>query len=165
MGLTSSERRDLEDFAHDGWELRRAPMLRKGSVFSFSMRIEPQQFAIQSTEPDEPDVALTVFQLRPFLMENDRHHIGRVFNFCMQQLTDTALRDELRQWQGAWKQSLREGGFRLQVDEQHWNPAFTLRTYLHAHYGHSDRDKRDAIEALGMLRPLGRQQFLAIVFQ
>jgi hypothetical protein len=158
---------DLGLFIWRADELGSTRLLRNGAPLNWTInydRLRGVRFT--STEPHPDDLRSFLTVLRHFLLEKEPTHIAKVYNLCEKHIASEELRGYLRDARKQWKQTQRQSGIKLVLDDREWQPEYVADLWLNGWYFHNDPQKRAALQRLmpheGMLV---RHVFIATMFE
>lgn len=111
-------------------------------------------------EPDEDHFRSFMLDFRPFTMSGERIHLGRIMNVLEQYLTDTELRDAVRDVRRQWKLAQR-GMVGLVINQRNYTADTVLSLFVNGYYFHHDSEKRELVESFGEIgKWLARRTFI-----
>lgn len=112
--------------------------------------------------PNSEEVDVLVRRLRPFLLEKEPTHLGKVHNLCQQVIRSDQLRGWLIDARAVWKDFQRRGFFQLEIDGRNYTPERVMYLFINGWLFHSDNE--DNVRELARLRtgfgePISQQMF------
>ncbi len=123
-----------------------------------------QPVKFESFEPDEELLRSFLLAFRQFFLKSEPVYINRIYKLSMEHLRSDFLRERLQQSREAWKDAMRGGGLRLELNGDQVTPERAMHLWINGYYFHNDAEKRELIntyEPIG--RALTRQQFLGLI--
>ena len=156
---------DLRDFVGHAQQMLSRPLLTNdGLQGGFSMSFDHTTgLQFSAPEPNEEHFRSFMLDFRPFTARKERIYLGRVINLLDRHLTDTELRESLRELQAQWKRAQR-GVLGLSIDAKDYAADDVLNLFVNGYYFHHDREKRAVVESFGEIgKWLARRNFIDLV--
>jgi hypothetical protein len=145
--FTDQEWSLLQRFADCADELRRTHMAQ-GSRTGFEMKVSPdEETSWKSDLPPDDDISAFMHRLRPFVLEGEETHFGRIWNILRWRMSEPHIQAALDVWKSEfWNQnpadlSISAGDVRINAEE-------TLKKWLNAFQYHRDQDKAKELNEL-----------------
>jgi hypothetical protein len=156
---------DLRFFVSQAQQMLNRPLLTSNGLqggFSLSFN-HTTGLRFTAPEPDEEQFRSFMLDFRPFTMNSERIHLGRTMNLLEQYLSDTELRDAVREVRSQWKLAQR-GMVGLVINERNYSADAVLSLFVNGYYFHHDSEKRELVESFGEIgKWLARRTFIDMV--